>query len=199
MSPPFVVSVFLLALRNSLISSFHCGAEAWIPFCSFSYPSFLWKRCHSHRQSPFHSSVCFDPAWDLGCIHPFFRFNCASFYVTRSSSLAQFLPCQFLRLYRVRRRRVAVLVAIFVGATSLFSVVFGAFVAFFFFFVITLLILRLFAILRFSLLAVLCLLLVLPFRLDNELKHFALSRLYHPFVLRSKSQKHSSASERSPC
>ena len=62
------------------------------------------------------------------------------------------------------------------------SFVFGVFVTFFFF-IITLHVLRLFVSLWFcSLLAVLCLLLVIPFRLYNGSEHFPLSRSYHSFV-----------------
>ena len=56
-------------------------AEARVPSCRFLCPSFIWKRCNSHFQTPFHSSVCFNPAWDFGCCHPFNGCRCASFHV----------------------------------------------------------------------------------------------------------------------
>ena len=49
--------------------------------------------------------VCFGPASDFGCIHPFFRSKCASFYVLDPVLLLNFLPCRFLHLYRLRRNR----------------------------------------------------------------------------------------------
>ena len=112
----------------------------------------------------------------------FFRFSCASFYVFDPVLLCNFCCVDFF-ICVFREGDVAVLVAICVGAASLFSFVSGAFAAFFSFLIITLLVLRLFVILWFfSLLVVLCLLLVLPFRLYNESEHFALSRSYHSFV-----------------
>ena len=65
-SLPFISSVSS-GLRNSLISSSHLlvglrtGLYVWSlmlrrgPFLCLS---FIWKRCNSHCQTPFHSSVC---------------------------------------------------------------------------------------------------------------------------------------------
>ena len=63
-------------------------AEAGVPFCRFLCPSFIWKRCNSHCQTPFHSSVCFNPAWDFGCFHPFNGCRCASLRVFNPSKIS---------------------------------------------------------------------------------------------------------------
>ena len=129
--------------------------------------------------------VCFGPAWDFGCIHPFFRSKCASFYALDPVLLLNFCRVDFF-ICTVCEGIVAVLVANPCWSYFLFTFVFRT-VTFFSFFVITLLALRLFVILRFfSLLAALCPLLVLPSRLDNEPKHFALNRSYHPLVFFSQ-------------
>ena len=99
MSLPFVVSVSS-GLRKSLISSSHL----FVGLPTALHVFILVLRPGFHLQL-FHSSVCFDPAWDFGCIHPFFRFNCASFLVFNPVLLAQFLRCRSLHLYRLRRRR----------------------------------------------------------------------------------------------
>ena len=95
----FVVSSVFLWLEEvddfvfpSLFGSFHWSvclvfdAEAGVPFCRFLRPSFVWQRCYSHCQTPFHSSVCSNPAWDFGCFHLFYGCTSASFHEFHSSS-----------------------------------------------------------------------------------------------------------------
>ena len=53
----FILQSFFWSSYGSVDSGF-C-AEVGVPFRCFPCPSFLWHYCYSHRQSPFHSFVCF--------------------------------------------------------------------------------------------------------------------------------------------
>ena len=89
------------------------GTETWVPFCCFLCPSLVWKRCNPHCQTPFHSSVCFNPQWNFGCLHPFNGYRCASCHVFNSFFLFNF-NCVNLFIGVFHKRDVTVLVAIYV-------------------------------------------------------------------------------------
>ena len=65
-------------------------AEARVPLCRFLCPCFIWKRSRPHCQTPFHSSVCFNP--HVGCFHPFNGCRCDSLQVFNPFFLFSAVP-----------------------------------------------------------------------------------------------------------
>ena len=134
------------------------GAEAWVPCCCFLCPSFIWKRCNSRYQTPFPSSVCFSIAVAVLLI------TCSS--IQSSSSISSCVNL-LIGVFHEGEMSLSWSQSVFESAASPSELLC-------FVFCISSIFLAL---------AGLSFLFVFPSCLNDEAKHFALSRSYYSFVV----------------